>query len=76
MKEERDRASVFFLFVFFVRVDRMFFEFFVSLRIKTPLANIILVKDTIEALQKLAIHHRNTFKHLQVIGITGSNGRL
>ncbi|MDP4283865.1 MAG: bifunctional UDP-N-acetylmuramoyl-tripeptide:D-alanyl-D-alanine ligase/alanine racemase [Bacteroidota bacterium] len=44
-----------------------------------PLANIILVSDTIEALQKLAIHYRNQFKKRKhrflVIGITGSNGK-
>jgi Alr-MurF fusion protein len=41
-----------------------------------PLANVILVSNTISALQKLAIHHRNQFKkQLPVIGITGSNGK-
>ena len=41
-----------------------------------PLANVILVSNTIEALQKLAIYHRNQFKdQLPVIGITGSNGK-
>jgi alanine racemase len=40
-------------------------------------ANIILVRDTIAALQMLAIYHRNSFskKNLKVIGITGSNGK-
>lgn len=39
-------------------------------------ANIILVKDTIEALQKVAFAHRNEFKNnISVIGITGSNGK-
>jgi len=42
-----------------------------------PGANIVLVKNTIEALQQLAIYHRNRFskKQLKVIGITGSNGK-
>ena len=40
-----------------------------------PEANIIQVKNTVEALQKLAIHHRNKFPDLPVIGITGSNGK-
>lgn len=41
------------------------------------LANIILVKNTISALQELAIFHRNRFlkSELPVIGITGSNGK-
>ncbi len=42
-----------------------------------PAANIVVVKDTVEAFQKLAIYHRNLFseKQLKVIGITGSNGK-
>jgi len=42
-----------------------------------PEANVILVKNTITALQRLAIYHRNQFskKQLKVIGITGSNGK-
>src|SRR6185437_3013145 len=40
-------------------------------------SNIILVPDSIAALQKLAIYHRSQFikNHLPVIGITGSNGK-
>ncbi|MEO6135218.1 MAG: bifunctional UDP-N-acetylmuramoyl-tripeptide:D-alanyl-D-alanine ligase/alanine racemase, partial [Ginsengibacter sp.] len=37
--------------------------------------NIIRVADTVRALQDLAAHHRNQFKNLSVIGITGSNGK-
>jgi alanine racemase len=37
-------------------------------------ANIILVKDSLGALQKLATFHRNQFD-IPVIGITGSNGK-
>lgn len=37
-------------------------------------ANILRVKDTLEALQSLASHHRSQF-HIPVIGITGSNGK-
>lgn len=37
-------------------------------------ANFLLVKDTLRALQKLAIHHRKRFS-IPVIGITGSNGK-
>lgn len=39
-----------------------------------PKANAIRVKSSIEALQLLAIHHRQQFT-LPVIGITGSNGK-
>ncbi|MEP6699725.1 MAG: bifunctional UDP-N-acetylmuramoyl-tripeptide:D-alanyl-D-alanine ligase/alanine racemase [Bacteroidota bacterium] len=39
-----------------------------------PNANFLLVKDTLEALQQLAAHHRQQFK-IPVIGITGSNGK-
>ena len=42
---------------------------------KLPLANIILVNNTIMALQLFAAHHRALFKKLTVIGITGSNGK-
>jgi alanine racemase len=37
-------------------------------------ANVILVGDTLRALQTLARHHREQF-HFPVIGITGSNGK-
>ncbi|MEO8819779.1 MAG: bifunctional UDP-N-acetylmuramoyl-tripeptide:D-alanyl-D-alanine ligase/alanine racemase, partial [Ginsengibacter sp.] len=42
-----------------------------------PQANIILVNDTIFALQKLAVYNRNRFSKnkLTVLGITGSNGK-
>ncbi|SKB56359.1 alanine racemase [Parapedobacter luteus] len=39
-----------------------------------PGANFIVVGDTLEALQVLAMHHRNQFAY-PVIGITGSNGK-
>ena len=39
-----------------------------------PDANIILVENTLTALQKLAAFHRSNFLSL-VIGITGSNGK-
>jgi alanine racemase len=39
-----------------------------------PEANVIAVKDTLHALQLLAIHHRKQFS-IPVIGITGSNGK-
>ena len=44
---------------------------------KLSLANIVLVNNTVSALQKLAVHHRNEFlkNDLTVIGITGSNGK-
>jgi alanine racemase len=42
--------------------------------IKMPGANILIVNDVLFALQKLAAFHRDSFK-LQVIGITGSNGK-
>ncbi len=40
-----------------------------------PFANVLLVDDAVTALQNLAIHHRNQFRQLPVIGITGSNGK-
>jgi len=42
--------------------------------IKMPEANFLLVDDVLGAMQALAAWHRNQFK-LQVIGITGSNGK-
>ncbi|MFB9844850.1 bifunctional UDP-N-acetylmuramoyl-tripeptide:D-alanyl-D-alanine ligase/alanine racemase [Mucilaginibacter ginsenosidivorans] len=42
--------------------------------IKMPEANFLLVGDVLGALQKLAAYHRSRFK-LEVIGITGSNGK-
>lgn len=39
-----------------------------------PGANILMVDDSLTALQQLAAHHRNSFS-LPVIGITGSNGK-
>lgn len=48
--------------------------FVVSKRIGVHNATVILVDNTLEALQKLAIYHRKQFS-LPVIGITGSNGK-
>ena len=42
--------------------------------IKMPEANFLLVDDVLGALQTLAAYHRNRFS-LEVIGITGSNGK-
>ncbi|MGF7078215.1 bifunctional UDP-N-acetylmuramoyl-tripeptide:D-alanyl-D-alanine ligase/alanine racemase [Mucilaginibacter sp. UYCu711] len=42
--------------------------------IKLPDANFLIVIDVLAALQTLAIHHRSRF-NLDVIGITGSNGK-
>jgi Alr-MurF fusion protein len=42
---------------------------------KIPLANLILVENSVIALQKFAGFHRDQFKHLTVIGVTGSNGK-
>ncbi|MBC8173224.1 MAG: bifunctional UDP-N-acetylmuramoyl-tripeptide:D-alanyl-D-alanine ligase/alanine racemase [Chitinophagales bacterium] len=36
--------------------------------------NFLLVENSVDALQKLAMHHRNTF-NIDDIGITGSNGK-
>lgn len=41
---------------------------------KMPAAGFLLVKDVLEALQKLAAYHRSCFG-IPVIGITGSNGK-
>lgn len=38
-------------------------------------ANIIYVDDAVQALQHLATAHRKKFRHIHVIGITGSNGK-
>jgi len=37
--------------------------------------NIFLVENTLISLQKLAQHHRSRFPDMEVIGITGSNGK-
>lgn len=37
-------------------------------------ANFLLVRNTLQALQRIAAYHRNRF-HIPVIGITGSNGK-
>ncbi|MCR8556371.1 bifunctional UDP-N-acetylmuramoyl-tripeptide:D-alanyl-D-alanine ligase/alanine racemase [Mucilaginibacter sp. BJC16-A38] len=42
--------------------------------IKAPEANFLMVDDVLVALQTLAAYHRNRFE-LEVIGITGSNGK-
>src|ERR1700712_6056627 len=42
--------------------------------IRMPEANFLLVDDVLGALQKLAAYHRSRF-NLEVIGITGSNGK-
>ena len=42
--------------------------------IKLPLANFLIVPDVLSALQQLAAHHRHRF-NIEVIGITGSNGK-
>ncbi|HZX59178.1 MAG TPA: bifunctional UDP-N-acetylmuramoyl-tripeptide:D-alanyl-D-alanine ligase/alanine racemase, partial [Mucilaginibacter sp.] len=42
--------------------------------IRMPEANFLLVDDVLSALQKLAAYHRSRFK-LEIIGITGSNGK-
>ncbi|HEY0243931.1 MAG TPA: bifunctional UDP-N-acetylmuramoyl-tripeptide:D-alanyl-D-alanine ligase/alanine racemase [Mucilaginibacter sp.] len=42
--------------------------------LKLPDANFLIVNDVLAALQALAAHHRHKF-NLQVIGITGSNGK-
>jgi alanine racemase len=52
-------------------------NFIVSRKVETtsfPECNFILVRDTITALQQIAIGHRKLFT-LPVIGITGSNGK-
>ena len=52
-------------------------NFIVSTRVDTiplPEANLLLVKDSIEALQQIAARHRKQFQ-IPVIGITGSNGK-
>ncbi|MDQ6609934.1 MAG: UDP-N-acetylmuramoyl-tripeptide--D-alanyl-D-alanine ligase, partial [Bacteroidota bacterium] len=48
--------------------------FVVSHAIELESAAVIIVRDTLVALQTLAAHHRKQY-HLPVIGITGSNGK-
>jgi UDP-N-acetylmuramoyl-tripeptide--D-alanyl-D-alanine ligase len=36
---------------------------------------IIVVDDSLKALQELAVYHRNQFRNIPFIGITGSNGK-
>jgi len=38
-------------------------------------ANFFVVEDVLQALQKLATHHRKSYPGLKTIGITGSNGK-
>lgn len=40
-----------------------------------PDAVFVVVSDTLRALQQLAAYHRGRYGHLQVVGITGSNGK-
>ncbi len=57
--------------------DRGVRNFIVSARVDTtpwPEANLLLVRDSIEALQCVAAKHRKQFQ-IPVIGITGSNGK-
>lgn len=52
-------------------------NFIISTRVLTvdfPDANFILVKNSLQALQQLAAHHRKQFS-IPIIGITGSNGK-
>jgi len=42
---------------------------------KIPDSNVIVVKDPLKALQKLATSHRKKFRNIHVIAITGSNGK-
>ncbi len=54
-----------------------YFNFIVQQEINIenfPDANFLLVKDSIQALQQLTRHHRESFD-IPVIGITGSNGK-
>ncbi len=37
--------------------------------------NLFIVPDSLAALQKLATYHRNAYKDIEVVGITGSNGK-
>ncbi|HHS95733.1 MAG TPA: bifunctional UDP-N-acetylmuramoyl-tripeptide:D-alanyl-D-alanine ligase/alanine racemase, partial [Phaeodactylibacter sp.] len=45
-----------------------------KVKIQLPDANIIVVQDSLAALQQIAAHHRQQFD-LLCIGITGSNGK-
>lgn len=54
--------------------DRGVTNFIVDRPIKVTGANVLIVKDTLEALQQIAGAHRAGFS-IPVIGITGSNGK-
>ncbi len=47
----------------------------VSKEFNRKVKNIIIVKDTVEALGRLAKYYRSIFRNLKVIGITGSTGK-
>ncbi len=49
-------------------------EFLPKNQFSFPKANFLIVKNTLEALQKLAANHREKFSY-PVIGVTGSNGK-
>ncbi len=42
---------------------------------QAPGKTLIVVEDTVQALQDVAAYHRRRFKKLVVVGITGSNGK-
>ena len=42
---------------------------------KTKGINLFVVHNSLKALQKLASFHRERFNHVEVLGITGSNGK-
>lgn len=46
-----------------------------SSRLVGSQVNLFIVPDSLAALQKLASYRRNTFKNIEVVGITGSNGK-
>ena len=72
----RENRSAFFMEAQYAKGVRNFLTDSKTVNLELlPEANIILVENTIIALQKLAIHHRNKFPGLPVIGITGSNGK-
>ena len=59
---------------FAIRGQRHDGHYFIEELYDRGIQNFLLVKNSIEALQKLAAFHRNKFKY-PVIGITGSNGK-
>lgn len=77
IKNERQNANLFLANIYQAGVRNIVSDEATLDISRFPLANILLVDDTVSALQKLAAFHRTQFikNDLNVVGITGSNGK-